>query len=75
MRSIPDLHLLVDKYAALLPTLDTDGDEQEEYGAMILRPQNQVERATPNETFVDQCLIWLERATTRASRPLQGNAA
>jgi len=31
MHSLLDLHLLVDKFAAVLPDLNLDGDEQEEY--------------------------------------------
>jgi hypothetical protein len=75
MQSLLDLHLLVDKFAALLPDLNLDGDEQEEYSTMLLRLQNQVEGCEPNETFVDHCLDWLDRFTTKASQPLQGNAA
>lgn len=37
-----DLSAEVDKFAALLPELDLDGDEQEEYSTMPLRLQNQV---------------------------------
>jgi len=75
MQSLLDLDLLVDKFAARLPDLNLDGDEQEEYSTMLLWLQNQVEGGTPNQTFVDQCLDWLERFTTKASLPLQGNAA
>jgi hypothetical protein len=75
MHSLLDLHLLVDKYAALLPKLDLDGDEQEKYSTMLPRLQNPVAGETPNETFVDQCLAWLERFTTRDPQHLQGNAA
>lgn len=62
MQSLVDLHLLVDKYATLLPELELDGDEQEEYSTMLLWLQNQVEGGTPNPTFIDQCLAWLDRA-------------
>jgi hypothetical protein len=75
MPSLLDLHLLVDKYAALLPKSDLDGNEQEEYSTMLLWLQNQVEGGTPNETFVNQCLGWLERFTGEAAEPLRGNAA
>jgi hypothetical protein len=75
MPSLLDLHLLVDKYAALLPKLDLDGDEQEEYSTMLLWLQNQVEGGTPNETFVDQCLNWLERFTIESAEAAEGNAA
>jgi hypothetical protein len=62
MQSLLDLHLLVDKYAEALPHLNLDGDEQEEYSTMLLWLQNQLEGGTPNRTFVDRCLTWLERA-------------
>lgn len=75
MQPLLDLHLLVDKYAALLPKLDIGGDDQEEYSTMLLWLQNQVEGGTPNETFVNQCLEWLERFGAETSRPLEGNAA
>ena len=75
MQTLTDLNPLVDQFAAALPELNLDGDEQEEYSTMLLWLQNQVEGGTPNQTFVDQCLDWLERFTTKASLPLQGNAA
>jgi len=62
MQSLLDLHLLVDQFAELLPGLNLDGDEQEEYSTMLLWLQNQVEGGTPNPTFVDRCLRWLEGA-------------
>jgi hypothetical protein len=71
MQSLLDLDLLVDKYAAALPDMNLDGDEQEEYSTMLLWLQNQVEGGTPKQTFVDQCLDWLDRFTERASLPLQ----
>jgi len=61
MQSLLDLHLLVDQFAELLPGLNLDGDEQEEYSTMLLWLQNQVEGGTPHPTFVDRCLTWLER--------------
>jgi len=48
MQSLLDLHLLVDKYAEILPHLALDGDKQEEYSTMLLWLQNQVEGGTPN---------------------------
>lgn len=75
MPSLLDLHLLVDKYAAMLPKLDLGGDEQEEYSTMLLWLQNQVEGGTPNETFVNQCLNWLERFTMESAETAEGNAA
>ena len=75
MPTITDLSALVDKFGALLPELDLDGDEQEEYSTMLLRLQNQVENGEPIEWIVKECVEWLTRFTTPASRPLQGNAA
>ena len=66
MRSLLDLHLLVDKYAALLPELDLDGDDQEEYSTVLLQLQNQVEGGTPNMIYVDRCLAWLARYDVQA---------
>ena len=47
MQRLPDLYLIVDKFASLLPNLNLDGDEQEEYSTMLLWLQNQVEGGTP----------------------------
>lgn len=59
MHTVPDLSALVDKFAALLPELDLDGDEQEEYSTMLLRLQNQVETGEPIEWIVQECLNYL----------------
>lgn len=69
MQSLLDLHILVDKFAQLIPELNLDGDEQEEYSTTLLWLQNQVEGGTPNPTFVYRCLTWLEHATK--TPPLQ----
>lgn len=50
-------HLFVDKYAALLPKLNLDEDE-------LGQIHNRAEGRTPNETFVDHCLAWLNRFET-----------
>ena len=70
-QSLLDLYLLVDKYAAVLPNLNLDGDEQEEYSTMLLWLQNQVEGGTPNPTFVDHCLTWLDRFASTPPSPLR----
>ena len=75
MHSLLDLYLLVDKYAQLLPKLDLDGDDQEEYSTVLLHLQNQVEGGTPNATFVDHCLEWLDGFPREDSQPLQGSVA
>jgi hypothetical protein len=69
MQPLLDLYLLVDKYADLLPKLDLNGEEQEEYSTMLLWLQNQVEGGTPRESFVNQCLAWLDRAASRLPHP------
>jgi hypothetical protein len=61
MQSIIDLNLLVEKYAALPPELNLDGDEQEEYSTMLLRLQNQVETGDPSEWIVNECVAWLAK--------------
>jgi hypothetical protein len=56
MQPVLDLHLLVDKYAALLPKLNDE--DKEEYNTMLRHLPKGAAR-TPNETFVDRCLTWL----------------
>lgn len=67
MQSLLDLHVLVNKYAAALPDLNLDGDEQEEYSTMLLWLQNQVETGEPSEKIVRQCLDYFARFQTRAA--------
>lgn len=50
-------HLLVDRYAALVPKLNLDGDEERDI-------HDRADGRTPNETFVDHCLAWLNRFET-----------
>lgn len=69
MQSLLDLNLLVDKYAALLPQLNLDGDDQEEYSTMLLRLQNQVETGEPSEAIVNETVEWLTRATAISPLP------
>ncbi|HEY2471378.1 MAG TPA: hypothetical protein VGI45_26535 [Terracidiphilus sp.] len=59
--ALTDLNALVQKFAAAIPELNLTGDEQEEYSTMLLWLQNQVKGETPNETFVDRCLGYLDR--------------
>jgi hypothetical protein len=61
MQSLSDLTLIVEQYAAALPFLGLDGDEQEEYSTMLLRLQNQVELGDPSEWIVNECLKYLAR--------------
>ena len=45
MPTLTDLNALVEKFAAAIPNLNLDGDDQEEYSTMLLWLQNQVETA------------------------------
>jgi len=49
MPTLTDLGKLVERFAAAIPELNLDGDEQEEYSTMLLRLQNQVETGEPSE--------------------------
>jgi len=68
MQSLLDLYLLVDKYAAALPHLNFEGDDQEEYTTMLLWLQNQVEGGTPSQKIVDEFLAYL---SGMAAQPLK----
>ena len=49
MPTLTDLNALVEKFAAAIPNLNLDGDDQEEYSTMLLWLQNQVETGEPSE--------------------------
>ena len=72
MRSLYSLYMLVDKYASEIEKLDLDGDQLEEYSTVLL---HLVETGEPSKKFVNECLQWLTRFTTKTSQPLHGNAA
>lgn len=74
MQPLLDLHLRVDNFAAARLALKLTGHEHEEYSSMLLWLQNRIEGGTPNQTFVNRCLEWLERFPIQVS-PLQVNAA
>jgi hypothetical protein len=61
MPTLTDLHSLIDRYAAALPKLDLDGEQQEEYSTMLLWLQNTVETGEPNGKIVGQCLSYFKR--------------
>jgi len=61
MPTVLDLDVLVDEFAAAIPTLNLDGDELEEYSTMLLRLQNQVETGEPIEWIVQECINYLNR--------------
>ena len=61
MPTLTDLDALVAQYADAIPTLNMDGDHQEEYSAMLLRLQNTVETGEPNARTVNECLAYFAR--------------
>jgi len=64
--SLTDLTALVEKYAAAIPNLNLDGEEQEEYSTILLWLQNQVETGEPSEKIVKKCLAYFARFDSRA---------
>ena len=67
MPTLTDLNALVEKFAAAIPNLNLDGDEQEEYSTMLLWLQNQIETGEPSEAIVNECLDWFRRWESRAA--------
>jgi hypothetical protein len=67
MPALRDLSELVEKYAAAIPNLNLDGDEQEEYSTMLLWLQNQVETGEPSENVVRKCLDYFAGFQSRAA--------
>jgi len=67
MPSLTDLNALVEKFAAAIPNLNLDGNEQEEYSTMLLWLQNQVETGEPSERIVNECLAYLEQFRSQAA--------
>ena len=54
-------------FAAVIPNLNLDGDDQEEYSTMLLWLQNQVETGEPSERIVNECLAYLEQFRSQAA--------
>lgn len=54
------------KFAAAIPNMNLDGDEQEEYSTMLLWLQNQIETGEPSEAIVKQCLEYFAGFESRA---------
>ena len=67
MPTLTDLNALVEKFAAAIPNLNLDGDDQEEYSTMLLWLQNQVETGEPSERIVKECLAYLEQFRSQAA--------
>jgi hypothetical protein len=66
MQSLSDRTALVEKHSAARD-LNLDSDEQEEYGTMLLRLQNQVETGEPSERIVKKRLAYFGRVQGRLS--------
>jgi len=67
MQSLLDLHALEDKYAAALPDLNLDADDQEEYSTMLLRLQNQVDTGEPSEKIIGLSLEYFAGFQSQAA--------
>lgn len=61
MPTFTDLDALLQQYAAAIPDLNLDGDDQEEYSTMLLRLQNTIETGEPNARIVNESLAYLSR--------------
>ena len=62
-----DLTALVEQYAAAIPNLNMDGEEQEEYSTMLLWLQNQVETGEPSQAIVERCISYFAKFESRAA--------
>ena len=56
------------EYAAAIPDLNLEGDQQEEYSTMLLWLQNTVETGEPSEAIVNRCLAYFSQFETRLIR-------
>ena len=65
--TVKELNALIERLALVIPDLNLDGDEQEEYSTMLLRFQNTVETGEPNKRIVFECLAYFESMATRAA--------
>jgi hypothetical protein len=74
MPTLADLDKLIERFAAAIPDLNLDGDEQEEYSTMLLWLQNQVETGEPSERIVRECLDWLNRFSEDRWSPIRAIA-
>jgi hypothetical protein len=61
------LSTLVEKLATAIPDLKLDGDEQEEYSAMLSKLENQAEIDDPNDAIVNECLEYFKQVRARAA--------
>lgn len=67
----PDLHLLVDGFAAKLEALELSGEDQEEYSTVLCQLESQADRDEPSWAIVLECIDYLACFSTRkeARRP------
>ena len=68
MPTATDLDALVEKYAAMIPDLNLEADDQEEYSTMLLMLQNTIETGEPNERIMDHCLAYLRQFEASTNR-------
>jgi len=68
MALLTDFENIVDDFARRLETLQLDGDEQEDYSAMLNRLENQVDRERPNYQIVVECARYLARFPRASSK-------
>ncbi len=68
MALLTDFENLVDEFASRLDSLQLDGDEQEEYSAILNRLENQVDRERPNYQIVVECARYLARFRRAGSK-------
>jgi hypothetical protein len=61
MQSLYTLYMLVDKYATEIEKLNLDGDQLEEYGAVLQHLQNQVKNGEPRHKIMSQCRAYLSK--------------
>lgn len=59
MANTPNLHALVEGFAARLETLQLSGDDQEEYSTVLSMLENQADHETPNLAIVFACIDFL----------------
>lgn len=75
MQSLYALYMLVDKYATEIEKLNLDGDHLEEYSAVLLHLQNQVETGAPSDRIVSECVESLNRFASRLPHSLHQSSA
>jgi hypothetical protein len=67
MLTLDALTALVDQLTSAIPSLNLDGDEQEENSSMLSWLQNQVETGQPSEAIVNKCLAYFAKFESRVA--------